>query len=81
MGTHVRGLRVLRVRAQDQIRLQCQKLLCDQIDASQPMRRVVAMTLQRDAQQATLGQALKLPSWEEHLRPAIEAGLEPIVYR
>ena len=29
----------------------------------------------------TLGQALKLPPWEEHLRPAIEAGLEPIVYR
>jgi glyoxalase family protein len=34
-----------------------------------------------DEDLATLGQALKLPSWEEHLRPSIEAGLEPIVYR
>lgn len=34
-----------------------------------------------DEDLATLGQALKLPPWEEPLRPAIEAGLEPIVYR
>jgi glyoxalase family protein len=34
-----------------------------------------------DEDLATLGRALKLPPWEEHLRPAIEAGLEPIVYR
>lgn len=34
-----------------------------------------------DEDLATLGQALKLPPWEEHLRPSIEAGLEPIVYR
>lgn len=34
-----------------------------------------------DEDLSTLGQALKLPSWEEHLRPSIEAGLEPIVYR
>jgi len=34
-----------------------------------------------DEDQASLGRALKLPAWEEHLRPGIEAGLEPVTYR
>jgi len=34
-----------------------------------------------DEDPASLGRALKLPAWEEHLRPGIEAGLEPVTYR